>query len=107
MSDAKKKGAPSSIADVMAAVLAQKGMTERLQQVTVIDEWATVVGAQIAAVTEPVSVTADGVMWVRVNTAAWMNELSLLAPTILQRLNAMPGRTPVRQLRFRLGGRAG
>jgi Dna[CI] antecedent, DciA len=43
------------------------------------------------------------VLWVRVTTAAWMNELSLLAPTLLQRLNAVPGRTPVRQLRFRLG----
>jgi predicted nucleic acid-binding Zn ribbon protein len=98
-----KKGQPVSIADVMAQVLAQKGMSERLAQAGVIDEWAAAVGAQIAAVTEPISVTADGVLWVRVTTAAWMNELSLLAPTLLQRLNAVPGRAPVKQLRFRLG----
>ena len=42
-------------------------------------------------------------MWVRVTTAAWMNELSLLAPTLLARLNAVAGRAPVKQLRFRLG----
>jgi predicted nucleic acid-binding Zn ribbon protein len=98
-----KKGQPVSIADVMAQVLAQKGMSERVAQAGVIDEWAAAVGAQIAAVTEPISVTADGVLWVRVTTAAWMNELSLLAPTLLQRLNAVPGRAPVKQLRFRLG----
>jgi predicted nucleic acid-binding Zn ribbon protein len=103
MSDAKKKSQPSSIADVMAAVLAQKGMSERIAQVGAIDEWAAVVGTQIAAVTEPLSITADGVLWVRVTTAAWMNELSLLAPTLLERLNATPGRAPVKQLRFRLG----
>jgi predicted nucleic acid-binding Zn ribbon protein len=104
MSDVpKKKNQPASIADVMAAVLAQKGMTERLAQVSAIDEWASVVGTQIAAVTQPTSVTADGVLWVRVSTAAWMNELSLLAPTLLARLNAVPGRPQVRQLRFRLG----
>jgi predicted nucleic acid-binding Zn ribbon protein len=103
MSDAKKKTQPTSIADVMATVLAQKGMTERLAQVTVIDEWASVVGAQIAAVTQPTSVTADGVLWVRVATSAWMNELSLLTPTLLRRLNAVPGRAPIRQLRFRFG----
>ena len=103
MSDSKRKGQPISIADVMAQVLAQKGMTERIAQVGAMDDWATAVGAQIAAVTEPLSVTADGVLWVRVTTAAWMNELSLLAPTLLQRLNAVPGRAPVRQLRFRLG----
>lgn len=103
MSGPKKKGQPTSIADVMAAVLAQKGMTERIAQVGAIDDWANVVGAQIASVTEPLSITADGVLWVRVSTAAWMNELSLLAPTLLQRLNAKPGRAPVKQLRFRLG----
>jgi predicted nucleic acid-binding Zn ribbon protein len=103
MSIQKKKGQPVSIADVMAQVLAQKGMTERIAQVGAIDDWADAVGAQIASVTEPLSVTADGVLWVRVTTAAWMNELSLLAPTLLKRLNAAPGRAPVKQLRFRLG----
>jgi predicted nucleic acid-binding Zn ribbon protein len=98
-----RKGQPVSIADVMAQVLAQKGMTERIAQVGAIDDWADAVGAQIASVTEPLSVTADGVLWVRVTTAAWMNELSLLAPTLLKRLNAVPGRAPVKQLRFRLG----
>ena len=78
-------------------------MTERIAQVGAMDDWATAVGAQIASVTEPLSVTADGVLWVRVTTAAWMNELSLLSPTLLQRLNAVPGRAPVKQLRFRLG----
>ena len=99
----KKRGQPVSIADVMAEVLAQKGMTARIAQVGAMDDWATAVGAQIASVTEPLSVTADGVLWVRVTTAAWMNELSLLSPTLLQRLNAVPGRAPVKQLRFRLG----
>ena len=103
MTGPKKRGQPVSIADVMAEVLAQKGMTERIAQVGAMDDWATAVGAQIATVTEPLSVTADGVLWVRVTTAAWMNELSLLSPTLLQRLNAVPGRAPVKQLRFRLG----
>jgi predicted nucleic acid-binding Zn ribbon protein len=103
MSGPPKRGQPVSIADVMAQVLAQKGMTARIAQVGAMDDWATAVGAQIAAVTEPLSVTADGVLWVRVTTAAWMNELSLLAPTLLQRLNDVPGRAPVKQLRFRLG----
>ncbi len=103
MNRGPKKNQPVSIADIMANVLQQKGMTERLAQVGVIAEWAELVGAQIASVTEPVSITGDGVLWVRVTTAAWMNELSLLAPTLLTRLNAAPGRAPVKQLRFRLG----
>ena len=103
MSAPKKRGQPVSIADVMADILARKGMTERIAQVGAMDDWAAAVGAQIAAVTEPLSVTADGVLWIRVSTAAWMNELSLLSPALLKRLNAVPGRAPVKQLRFRLG----
>ena len=107
MSNPPKKNQPVSIADVMAKLLQQKGMTARVAQVGAMDDWAEAVGAQIAAVTEPLSVTADGVLWVRVTTAAWMNELSLLAPTLLGRLNAAPGRAPVKQLRFRLGRSGG
>ena len=103
MSVPPKKSQPMSIADVMARVLEQKGMSERIAQVGAMDDWAQAVGTQIAAVTEPLSITADGVLWVRVTTSAWMNELSLLAPTLLHRLNATPGRQPVKQLRFRLG----
>ena len=55
------------------------------------NEWAVLVGPQIAAVTEPESVTADGVLRVRVATAAWANELSLMTPRILARLNAADG----------------
>ena len=103
MSGPFKKSQPTSIADVMAKMLEQKGMTERIAQVSAMDDWPQVVGAQIASVTEPLSISADGTLWVRVTTAAWMNELSLLAPTLLKRLNDVPGRQPVRQLRFRLG----
>jgi predicted nucleic acid-binding Zn ribbon protein len=105
MTEPKRSSAPVSIADVMAQVLQAKGMSERLAQVSAIDEWPDVVGPQIANVTEPLSITADGVLWIRVTTAAWMNELSLLAPTLLARLNGVPGRAPVRQIRFRLGQR--
>jgi predicted nucleic acid-binding Zn ribbon protein len=103
MSGPVKKSQPTSIADVMAKMLEQKGMTERIAQVSAMDDWPQMVGAQIASVTEPLSISADGTLWVRVTTAAWMNELSLLAPTLLKRLNDSPGRQPVKQLRFRLG----
>ncbi len=46
------------------------------------------VGPQIAAVTQPESVSADGVLRVRVATAPWATELSLMTPRILARVNA-------------------
>jgi predicted nucleic acid-binding Zn ribbon protein len=78
---------PASLADALASYLRRSGFAKRIQQASVIDAWPDLVGPQIAAVTSPESVTQDGVLRVRVATAAWANELSLMTPRILARLN--------------------
>ena len=100
MSPARKK--PSAIGDVLAGVLKETGLAERVEQAAIIPEWTSLVGAQIAAVTEPTSIAADGTMFVRVTTNAWMNELSLLEPELLRALNSKAGRAPVRRIRWLL-----
>ena len=93
------KRSPSPIADALASYLRNSGFSKRLQQAGIIEEWAVLVGPQIAAVTAPESVTQDGLLRVRVATAAWANELSLMSPRILARLNA--GRTGrVKEIRW-------
>jgi predicted nucleic acid-binding Zn ribbon protein len=93
------KRQPAPLADALASYLKQSGFSKRLQQAGIIEEWAELVGSQIAAVTAPESVTPDGVLRVRVASAAWATELSLMAPRILARLNA--GRTGrVKEIRW-------
>jgi predicted nucleic acid-binding Zn ribbon protein len=84
----KKKTTPTHLADALTSYFRQAGLTKRVQQAGIVEEWAELVGPQIAAVTAPESVTPDGVLRVRVATAAWANELSLMSPKILARLNA-------------------
>jgi predicted nucleic acid-binding Zn ribbon protein len=100
VSPAKKK--PSAIADVLAGVLRDSGLAARIEQAGIVPEWGALVGAQIAAVTEPMSITADGTLFVNVTTNAWMNELSLMEPELLRALNAKDGRVPVRRIRWLL-----
>ena len=83
-----KKTAPTPLSDVLASYFKQAGITKRVQQAGIIEEWRELVGPQIAAVTTPESITPDGMLRVRVATAPWANELSLMAPRILARLNA-------------------
>jgi predicted nucleic acid-binding Zn ribbon protein len=97
---ARKK--PSALSDVLAGVLRDSGIADRVEQARLIPEWPTLVGAQIAAVTEPASIAADGTMFVRVTTNAWMNELSLMEPELLRALNSTPGRVPVKKIRWLL-----
>ena len=103
MSDRKKKKKPEPIGNIVANWLGDSGLAGRVEQATVVPEWPKLVGPQIAAVTTPKSITANGTLFVAVTTNAWMNELSLLEPELLRSLNAKSGRTPVRRIRWVLG----
>lgn len=100
MTPPKKR--PSVVGDILAGVLAQSGVAARIEQATIIPEWTSLVGAQIAAVTEPQSITADGTLFVAVTTNAWMMELSMMEPELLLALNAKDGRVPVKRIRWLL-----
>ena len=97
-----KKRPPSTLGDVLAGVLKDTGIAARVEQAGIIPEWSALVGTQIAAVTEPMSITADGTLFVNVTTNAWMNELSLMEPELLRALNAKEGRVPVKRMRWLL-----
>jgi predicted nucleic acid-binding Zn ribbon protein len=84
----KKKTFPIPLSEALSSFFKQAGLTKRVQQAGIIEEWAELVGPQIASVTAPESITPDGVLRVRVATAPWANELSLMSPRILARLNA-------------------
>ena len=100
MTPAKKKPAP--IGDVLAGVLLNAGIAARVDQAGIVPEWGALVGAQIARVTEPQSIAADGTLFVHVTTNAWMMELSMMEPELLRALNAKEGRPPVKKIRWLL-----
>ena len=99
-SETKRK--PSAIGDVVTGFLKQSGLDERVDQAQVIPEWASLVGVQIAKVTQPRFVTADGTLFVAVKNNGWMTELSLLEPQLLRSINASGEREAIRKIRFQL-----
>ena len=101
MSDRKKRR-PEKISQVVSGVLSQSGIADRVAQAAVIPEWPALVGPQIARVTEPLSVTAQGTLFVAVTTNAWMTELSLMEPDLLRRLNQRTGRLQIRKIRWQI-----
>jgi predicted nucleic acid-binding Zn ribbon protein len=83
-----EKRVPTPLTEALESYVRRSGFATRLRQAAVLEVWPRLVGPQIAAVTRPESVTADGVLRVRVATAPWANELSLMTPGILAKLNA-------------------
>ncbi|OGU11044.1 MAG: hypothetical protein A2W29_04690 [Gemmatimonadetes bacterium RBG_16_66_8] len=72
--------------EVLKRYLARSGYADRLAQADVITDWPALVGTTVAAVTTPEAVTRDGILFVRVKTAPWMQELQLMTPEILRKL---------------------
>jgi predicted nucleic acid-binding Zn ribbon protein len=99
MSDRKQRK-PVAVGDVLRNYLARSGLARRLAQAQVIPDWLSLVGPQIGAVTSPESVTADGTLFVRVATSAWMSELQLMAPQIMAAINAGRGAGRIKTIRW-------
>jgi predicted nucleic acid-binding Zn ribbon protein len=98
----KRKKKPQALGDVMKSMLSESKMGDRIRQAGVIPEWPALVGPQIAKVTEPLSVTPQGTLFVAVQTNAWMTELSLLEPELLKKLNVKTGRLSIKKIRWQI-----
>ena len=98
----KSRSSPERVGRALARWLDRSGLAERVEQAAVIPEWPALVGAQIARVTEPLSIARDGTLFVAVRTNAWMTELSLLEPQLLSALNDRAPHARIRRIRWQL-----
>jgi predicted nucleic acid-binding Zn ribbon protein len=94
---------PTPLAEALQAWVKKKGLAKRMDQAVVVEEWAALVGPQIAKVAAPESVTPDGVLRVRVATAPWAAELQMMTPRIIGRLNTGRPARPITGIRWIVG----
>jgi predicted nucleic acid-binding Zn ribbon protein len=80
------RGTLTRVGDALRGYLSRAGFGERLEQAGVVDEWPSIVGDKIAAISRPEAVTREGTLFVRVTSAPWMQELQLLTPELLKRM---------------------
>jgi predicted nucleic acid-binding Zn ribbon protein len=85
---AGKKRPLTPLAQVLEEYLTTSGLGKGVERAEVVQRWPELVGPQIAAVTQAESVSEEGVLRVRVATAPWATELSLMTPRILAKINA-------------------
>ena len=79
-----RSGTP--LGDAIEHYLQRHGIKRRMEQASVVPDWPELVGDQIAEVTAPREVRRDGTLVVAVKSAAWMQELQLMEPTIRRQL---------------------
>ena len=95
---------PRQLAEALARVTANAAPATTIARLQ--GCWESVAGPVIAAEAEPVS-ERGGVVTVACRSAVWANELELLAPGLVNRLNEALGTPAVGSLRFVVRGCGG
>ncbi|MDY0291979.1 MAG: DUF721 domain-containing protein [Desulfuromonadaceae bacterium] len=85
---------------LVKALFSDMGIAPRIEQHQVWFIWDKVVGAQIAAHARPASIR-NNVLEVRVDHAVWMQQLQLLKPQILAKINRELNCTPIESMYLR------
>ena len=100
-----RRRAAAPAAELIGEVLARHGVAVQVREHRLVTRWAEIVGERVAARAWPDGLK-NGVLWVRVVNAAWLQELSYLRAAIVERANALLGAPAlVRDLRLHQGRR--
>jgi hypothetical protein len=83
-------------------LLRARGLQDRIPEYRIFAGWERAVGPGIARHAQPRSVQR-GKLAVVVDSPAWMQQLSLLSPEIMEKLNRELGRVVVRAITLKLG----
>lgn len=89
------------VAEVLHEYLERTGLTESLERLGALDEWAEAVGPRVAQVTRAVEVRGDRLV-VEVLSSTWIAELAMIKGLVLERLNSVREGPPIGGIRFRL-----
>jgi len=92
----------SRAGSILQQLFHAQGMEQKFREYRAWEVWEQVVGPQIASHARPLRLR-EGVLEVRVDQPIWMQQLRLMAPEILQKLNRALGEELIRELYWRRG----
>jgi len=101
----RRTGEQRTAGSILDRVLEGHGVERNVREHRIVLDWKQIVGERISARTWPDGLR-NGVLWVRVANSAWLQELSFLKDTMIQRANEIVGDPPlVRDVRLHIGAR--
>ena len=92
-------GTPKKLGDVMTAWLSSSGLEKGLGKGRLLQEWESLVGANISAVSRPVDVRGETLL-LEVEDPAWRSELSMMQERLLEAIAGRPGLPRIRRIHF-------
>jgi len=93
----KRKSSPEKIGSIVENILSQHGYLNKCKEENIVFKWSELVGNDIAQVTECTR-TENGILYVKVHSASWRQELSYMKQTILKKI--WPHCRTIKDIRF-------
>lgn len=98
-SGASKKRA-SSLGEALRELLRNLEIETKVKQHLAAASWGKIVGENVAKVTE-VDKVENGILFIKVESSAWRNELLFMKRNIIQKINTFLGDEIIRDIRFK------
>jgi hypothetical protein len=86
----------------LGSLMRARGIQSRLSEYRIFAQWENTVGSLIAGHAQPVSVRGSK-LFLAVDSPAWMQQLSLLKPEIIGKVNKSLGKNAIREIGLNLG----
>jgi predicted nucleic acid-binding Zn ribbon protein len=95
----RKCKTPVSVGDVLTAFLKSAGLEKVVKAQSVLQKWKDIVGEGIAKHTEPREIK-DGVLFLKVENAAWRSQLFALKDDLVRKINAFAEKKIVNKIHY-------
>jgi hypothetical protein len=96
----------SSLSTVLEGLAKRLGLDSKLLEFRLRREWPQIVGAQIGAHTRPDQIKFKK-LFLLVENSVWLQQLTFLKPTLLEKINAAAGEELVTDIALRVGDFSG
>lgn len=90
------------IDEILSRALKKRHVPFRSEDRRLLDVWVKAAGPQIASQSRPESLKRD-VLFVKVSSSVWMQQLHFLKGELIEKVNALMGKAPVKDMHFSIG----
>ena len=87
------------VGQILARVMKGLGLEDKLRERELIENWPNIVGPEIARFSQALRVRG-GVLYLKVDSPAWGQELHFLKPQLLERVNESCGPGLIKDIRL-------
>ena len=93
------RNSPEKLGSILGDILSERGYNTMCKEYEVISKWVEIVGERISEVTE-CSRIEDGVLYVKVSSAPWRQEMVYLKQEILKQIKSRTGCDTIKDIIF-------